>query len=62
MFESSLLLSSNAGMVMLNLEVDFLDEVGSSLRKFLFGSPQLVPEVSPTPPQACSFECVDLSI
>ena len=52
-----LLLRSNAGMVMSDLEVDVLDELDSTL-KFLLGSPQLVPEVSPRWPQACSFECV----
>ena len=46
-----LLLRSNAGMVMSDMEVDVLDELGSSLQ-FLLGSPQLVPEVSPRWPQA----------
>ena len=36
-----LLLRSNAGMVMSNMEMDTLDELGSGL-KFLLGSPQLV--------------------
>ena len=47
--------------VMSDLDVDVLDEVGSSL-KFLLGSPQLVPEVSPRWLQACSFECVDWTV
>ena len=38
-------------------KVDVRDALGSSL-KFLLGSPQLVPEVSPRWLQACSFECV----
>ena len=36
----------NAGMVMSDLEVDVRDELGNS-SKFLLGSPQLAPEVSP---------------
>ena len=48
-----LLLRSTAGIVMSTLEVDVLDELGSGL-KFLFGSPQLVPEVTPRWPQARS--------
>ena len=51
-----ILLHSNAGMVMSDLEGDVLDELDRGL-KFLRGSPQLVPEVSPRWPQACSFEC-----
>ena len=47
-------LRSNAGVVMSDLEVDALEEMGSGL-EFLLGSPQLVPEVSPRGPQACSF-------
>ena len=35
--------------------MDVLDELGSGL-KFLFGSPQLVLEVSPRWPHVCSFE------
>ena len=54
---SLLLLRSNAGMVMSELEVEVLAELGISL-KFLLGSPQLVPEVSPRWPQAYFFECV----
>ena len=38
-----------------------LHELGSG-SKFLLGSPQLVPEVSPRWPQACSFECVGLKL
>ena len=56
-----LLLRSNASMVMSDLEVDVLDELDSS-SKFLLGSPQLVPEVSPRGPQACSFECVGWAV
>ena len=41
-----LLLHSNASVVTSNLEVNELDELGSGF-KFLLGSPQLVPEVSP---------------
>ena len=57
--ELFLLLRSNAGMVMSDLEVDVLDELGSSL-KFLLGSPLLVPEVSPRWPQACFFQVCGL--
>ena len=45
-----LLLRSNSGIVMLNLEVNDLDELGSL--KFLLGSQQLVQGVSPRWPQA----------
>ena len=41
-----LLLRSDAGMAMSDLEVDVLDELASGL-KFFLGSPQLVSEVSP---------------
>ena len=33
-------------MVMSDLEVDVLDELGSGCLKFLFGPPRLVPEIS----------------
>ena len=56
-----LLLRSNAGMVMSDFEVDVLDELGSS-SKFLLGYPQLVPEVNPRRPQACSFRCVSWTV
>ena len=56
-----LLLRSNAGVVMSDLEVDVLDELGSS-SKFLLGSPQLVAEVSPRWPQGCSSECVGWTV
>ena len=45
-----LLLRSNVGMGMSNLEVDILDKLGRSL-KFLTACPG-------SQPQACSFECV----
>ena len=57
-----LLLPSNAGMVMSDLEADVLDELGSSLKFLLNGSPQFVPEVSPRWPQDCSFECVGWAV
>ena len=52
---------SDAGTVLSDLEVDVLDDLGSGL-KFLLGSPQLVPEVSPRWPQECSFESVGWTV
>ena len=56
-----LLLRSNVCMIVSDLKVAVLDELGSGLR-FLLGSPHLVPEVSPRWPQACSFECVGCTV
>ena len=39
---------------MYNFQVDV--ELGNDL-KFIVGSPQVVPEVSPRWPKECSFEC-----
>ena len=50
--EVLLLLRSKAGMVMSDLEVDVLDELGSS-SKCLLGPPQLVPEVELTVSPFC---------
>ena len=45
-------------MVMSNLEVDVLDELGSGLKFLLaLGSPQLVPEVTQAGSHASPFEC-----